>query len=58
MAAGVAYVPGAAFFAQAPDERTMRLSFVTLSEDDIEDGVARLCTMLREHLAGQAEFTP
>ncbi|KAF4531092.1 hypothetical protein B566_EDAN019116 [Ephemera danica] len=56
--AGVAYVPGAAFFAQTPDERTMRLSFVTLSEDEIEDGVARLCSMLREHLAGQTEYTP
>jgi len=42
VAAGVAYVPGAAFYAGDPDPRTLRLSFVTLSERDIEAGVDRL----------------
>jgi len=42
VAAGVAYVPGAAFYAGEPDPRTLRLSFVTLSERDIEAGVDRL----------------
>jgi 2-aminoadipate transaminase len=49
--AGVAYVPGAAFFADEPDHRALRLSFVTLTEAQIEDGVSRLGTVLREHLA-------
>jgi len=42
VAAGVAYVPGAAFYAGDPDPRTLRLSFVTLSAADIEVGVDRL----------------
>jgi 2-aminoadipate transaminase len=50
VAAGVAYVPGEAFFAHAPDTRTMRLSFVTLSPEDIRSAVAALGGMLRRHL--------
>ncbi|MGN6527027.1 MAG: PLP-dependent aminotransferase family protein [Burkholderiaceae bacterium] len=49
--AGVAYVPGAAFYADAPDVRTVRLSFVTLSPADIEDAVSRLGGVLRAHAA-------
>jgi 2-aminoadipate transaminase len=48
--AGVAYVPGAAFYADHPDVRTLRLSFVTLSPADIADAVERLGTMLKTHL--------
>jgi 2-aminoadipate transaminase len=49
--AGVAYVPGAAFYADHPDTRTMRLSFVTLSPADIADAVARLGNVIKAHLA-------
>jgi 2-aminoadipate transaminase len=49
--AGVAYVPGAAFFADNPDLRTMRLSFVTLSPADIADAVQRLGNVVKAHLA-------
>ncbi|MGE0361479.1 MAG: PLP-dependent aminotransferase family protein [Vicinamibacterales bacterium] len=40
--AGVAFVPGAPFFAADPDPRTMRLSFVTLSVAEIQEAVAIL----------------
>jgi 2-aminoadipate transaminase len=40
--AGVAFVPGAPFFATDPDPRTMRLSFVTLSVAEIHEAVAIL----------------
>jgi 2-aminoadipate transaminase len=49
--AGVAYVPGAAFYADHPDTRTMRLSFVTLSPADIADAVQRLGNVIKAHLA-------
>ena len=49
--AGVAYVPGAAFFADNPDLRTMRLSFVTLSPADIADAVQRLGNVVKAQLA-------
>ncbi len=46
--AGVAFVPGAPFFATDPDPRTMRLSFVTLSEAQIREAVAILGRVLAE----------
>ena len=49
--AGVAYVPGAAFYADHPDTRTMRLSFVTLSPAAITDAVERLGNVIKAHLA-------
>ena len=52
--AGVAYVPGAAFYAENPDARTLRLSFVTLSPADIGDAVAKLGGVLKAHLASAA----
>ena len=55
---GIAYVPGAAFYAHAPDPRTLRLSFVTLSPEDIAIGVATLGRLLRNHLDGQREVAP
>jgi 2-aminoadipate transaminase len=48
--AGVAFVPGAAFYADHPDTRTMRLSFVTLSPADIADAVQRLGNVVKAHL--------
>ena len=58
VAQGIAYVPGAAFFAHAPDRRTLRLSFVTLSVQEIDDGVAVLGQVVREHLDQLGEPTP
>jgi 2-aminoadipate transaminase len=48
--AGVAYVPGAAFYADSVDARTMRLSFVTASEAQIDEGVAALARVVRDSL--------
>ncbi|MCL1960354.1 MAG: PLP-dependent aminotransferase family protein [Desulfovibrionaceae bacterium] len=39
---GVAFVPGAPFFCANPDRGTLRLSFATVGEDLIREGVARL----------------
>ena len=39
---GVAFVPGAPFYADQADPRTMRLSFVTPSVEEIQRGVAAL----------------
>jgi 2-aminoadipate transaminase len=39
---GVAFVPGAPFFAHDPDLSTFRLSFATADEAKIEEGIGRL----------------
>jgi 2-aminoadipate transaminase len=39
---GVAFVPGAPFYAKDPDRSTLRLSFATANVEKIEEGVARL----------------
>ena len=46
--AGVAFVPGAPFFTESPDVRTMRLSFVTLTTQEIGEAVAALGRVLAE----------
>ncbi|HSV47834.1 MAG TPA: aminotransferase class I/II-fold pyridoxal phosphate-dependent enzyme, partial [Ramlibacter sp.] len=46
---GVAFVPGAAFYASDADPRTLRLSFVTASVDQIGTGIAALAQTIREH---------
>jgi 2-aminoadipate transaminase len=51
---GVAFVPGAAFYAGASDARTMRLSFVTASPQEIATGVAALAAVIRENLPRRA----
>jgi 2-aminoadipate transaminase len=48
VAKGVAFVPGAAFYAGDADTRTMRLSFVTASVQEIDRGVAALAAAIRE----------
>ena len=48
--AGMAYVPGAAFFASSPKHNTLRLSFVTVAPAEIERGVALLAQALRTAL--------
>ena len=45
---GVAFVPGAPFFAGAPRRNTLRLTFVTHGVDAIERGVATLAAALRD----------
>ncbi|HEY2558871.1 MAG TPA: PLP-dependent aminotransferase family protein [Caldimonas sp.] len=45
---GVAFVPGAPFFAGAPRRNTLRLSFVTLGAEAIERGVAAIAAALRD----------
>jgi 2-aminoadipate transaminase len=46
--AGVAYVPGSAFFAEPSDgERTMRLTFCAVNEEKISEGVRRLAGVIK-----------
>ena len=45
---GMAYVPGAAFFAERPRANTLRLSFVTVPPAQIERGVALLAQALAQ----------
>jgi 2-aminoadipate transaminase len=57
--AGVAFVPGAPFFATDPDPRTMRLSFVTLSVAEIREAIAILGRVLAEaRVPAPAAATP
>jgi 2-aminoadipate transaminase len=45
---GVAFVPGAAFYADHPKANTMRLSFVTVAPAQIEQGISLLAQALKE----------
>lgn len=45
---GVAFVPGAAFYADGADPRTLRLSFVTADAAQIRTGIAALAAAVRE----------
>jgi 2-aminoadipate transaminase len=47
---GVAFVPGAPFYAAHPDLRALRLSFVTASVEQIDTGIAALAAAIREQL--------
>ena len=46
----VAFVPGAAFYADNPQHNTLRLSFVTASVEQINIGVAALAQVLKENM--------
>jgi len=48
---GMAFVPGAPFFAGSPQANTLRLSFVTASAEQIETGIAALGQMIAETAA-------
>ncbi len=48
---GVAFVPGAPFYADHGDQRTLRLSFVTPSVEEIHRGVAALAAALKIYAA-------
>jgi 2-aminoadipate transaminase len=45
---GVAFVPGAAFYADDADARTLRLSFVTATTEQIDIGIAALAATIRK----------
>ncbi|MCM2348132.1 PLP-dependent aminotransferase family protein [Acidovorax soli] len=47
----VAFVPGAPFYAEHPDTRTLRLSYVTASSDEIRTAIAALAAAIRAHQA-------
>lgn len=49
VAKGVAFVPGAPFYADHGDERTLRLSFVTPSVEEIHQGVAALAEAVKTY---------
>jgi 2-aminoadipate transaminase len=51
---GVAFVPGLPFYAGEGDPRTMRLSFVTASVDEIDTAITALAEAVREQLAHNA----
>ncbi|MDQ2779869.1 MAG: PLP-dependent aminotransferase family protein [Pseudomonadota bacterium] len=48
--AGMAFVPGTAFFPHQPRHNTLRLSFVTVAPPQIEAGVAMLAQVLNDTL--------
>ena len=54
VAKGVAYVPGIPFYGGTPDTRTLRLSFVTATAEEIDRGIAALAQTVREAVAQQA----
>jgi 2-aminoadipate transaminase len=56
--AGMAYVPGAPFYCQAPRLNTLRLSFVTVAPALIEQGVAALGRVLAQALAVSTQGRP
>ncbi|MDP3617514.1 MAG: PLP-dependent aminotransferase family protein [Rhodoferax sp.] len=49
---GVAFVPGAPFYAGDADPRTLRLSFVTSSAEEIQRGVAALAVAIKSYGTG------
>ena len=49
---GVAFVPGAPFYAGDADPRTLRLSFVTSSAEEIRRGVAALAAAIQSYGTG------
>ncbi|OGB22190.1 MAG: 2-aminoadipate aminotransferase [Burkholderiales bacterium RIFCSPLOWO2_02_FULL_57_36] len=46
----VAFVPGAPFYANAPEHNTLRLSFVTVPPEKIREGVAKLGKLIAAKL--------
>jgi len=51
---GVAFVPGSAFYADHADPRTLRLSFVTVSEEQICIGIKALARAVRSMVVVKA----
>ena len=48
IAQNVAFVPGAPFYANEPQTNTLRLSFVTVPPEKIEEGMTRLGKLVKE----------
>jgi 2-aminoadipate transaminase len=46
----VAFVPGAPFYANAPQQNTLRLSFVTVPPEKIREGIAKLGKLIAKKL--------
>jgi 2-aminoadipate transaminase len=51
IAENVAFVPGAPFFANEPQHNTLRLSFVTVPKERIDEGIARLGRIITNECA-------
>jgi len=51
VAENVAFVPGTPFFANEPQTNTLRLSFVTVSKEKIQEGIARLGKIITRECA-------
>ena len=58
VARNVAFVPGKAFYAGPSDGRSLRLSFVTSSVQQIDIGIAALAGAVRDLRDGSAPSTP
>jgi hypothetical protein len=54
IAADIAFVPGAAFFAEGGGENTLRLSFSLNAPAKIDEGIARLGRLLRREMSEAA----
>jgi len=52
--AGVAYVPGESFYAEADQTNNLRLSYSQMTEDKIHEGMARLGGLLKDVQAAAA----
>ncbi|TFW01414.1 PLP-dependent aminotransferase family protein [Oxalobacteraceae bacterium OM1] len=50
IAQNVAFVPGAPFYANAPEHNTLRLSFVTVPPEKIREGIAKLGKLIATKL--------
>jgi 2-aminoadipate transaminase len=55
---GVAFVPGAAFYASQPRRNTLRLSFVTVPPDQIDRGIALLAQAMQSENTHDAVLSP
>ena len=51
IAAKVAFVPGAPFYANEPETNTFRLSFVTVPPERIREGIGTLGQLIKAQLA-------
>jgi 2-aminoadipate transaminase len=52
VAQNVAFVPGAPFYANVPEQNTLRLSFVTVPPEKIREGIALLGTLIAAKMQG------
>ncbi|MCX7218425.1 MAG: PLP-dependent aminotransferase family protein, partial [Burkholderiales bacterium] len=50
LAENVAFVPGAPFYADNPETNTLRLSFVTVSPERINEGIQKLGRLIQARM--------